>query len=96
MLSIAPTLEAQADLTAIWRFIANHNLRAADAYCDQIQDKFALLAQMPELGTRLDIVPGDVRYFTVGNHVIFYRVQGDSLQILRVLHGARDFSPLLE
>ncbi len=96
MLKVAPTLKAEADLLAIWQFIANHNSAAADRYNDQIWEKITLLAQMPDLGTRLNELHGDIRYFTAGNHVVFYRVSVDTLEIIRVLHSARDFLSLLD
>jgi toxin ParE1/3/4 len=37
---------------------------------------------------RSDIVPG-IRYFPVGNYLIFYRETGQGVEIIRVLHGAR-------
>jgi toxin ParE1/3/4 len=30
------------------------------------------------------------------NHLIFYRVTGDAIEVLRVLHAARDVRKLLE
>lgn len=44
---------------------------------------------MPDLG------PG-LRYFTVGDYVIYYRVSGNMLSIARILHGARDLSGLFD
>ena len=40
-------------------------------------------------GPRSDIVPG-VRSFPVGNYLIFYRETGQGIEIIRVLHGARN------
>lgn len=52
----------------------------------------ALLAQ-PELGRfRPDVKPG-LRSWAVegfGNWIIFYRVDKESLRLVRLLHGARD------
>lgn len=36
-----------------------------------------------------NLLPG-VRAWAVGDYVIFYRVDPDAVQILRILHGARD------
>ncbi len=35
-----------------------------------------------------------LRSFPVGNYVIFYRPASGGIQIIRVLHGARDVSKL--
>ena len=33
------------------------------------------------------------RSFPLGNHLIFYRPIDDGIELVRVLHGARDISP---
>ena len=62
---------------------------------------FALLAAMPGAGTRF--APQSpryegLRYLPVSrhrNHVVFYRPLDDGAEIVRVLHGARDFADVL-
>jgi plasmid stabilization system protein ParE len=44
------TLEAVIDLDAIWDYIAQENLVAADRLLDEMQDRFLMLAKYPELG----------------------------------------------
>jgi plasmid stabilization system protein ParE len=42
---------------------------------------------------------GGVRYFPIPrypNYVIFYRPLSDGVEILHILHGARDLGPLLK
>lgn len=92
MLKIQRSRTAAADLRSIWHFIAEQNPAAADAHIDRLEDRIRLLSRMPELGTRL-VLPNDVRFFTFGRYVIYYRVAPDTLRILRVLHGAREFPP---
>ncbi|MCL2744685.1 MAG: type II toxin-antitoxin system RelE/ParE family toxin [Planctomycetaceae bacterium] len=36
----------------------------------------------------------DLRVYRFPNHLIFYRSKDDMLQILRVLHGARDYETI--
>ena len=53
-----------------------------------------MLADHPLLGpARPDIAP-DLRYLISGNYLILYRALGDSVEIVRVLHGARNLSAL--
>ena len=85
---------AADDLLGIWRYIADHNLTAADRHNQQLEEKCQLLARMPELGTRIPELGLEVRFFTVGDYVILYRADSETLTILRVLHGARDFKTL--
>jgi len=58
---------------------------------DSITARFALLARQPYIGRRRDedLRPG-VRSFVVGDYMIAYRVDGDTVLTLRVLRGSRD------
>ena len=74
----------------IWTYIARENPAAADRLLDRIDAKCRLLAENPRLGPdRSDIRPG-LRYFIVGRYVILYRAVEDGVEIVRVVHGARD------
>jgi toxin ParE1/3/4 len=85
---------AQTDLDEIWLFIAEDNPDAADRFHDLLLSKILILATQPLMGrVREELHPG-VRGFPVGNYVIFYRDTPDYLEILRVLHGARDIDAL--
>ena len=87
---------ARADLEEIWIFIARDNPDAADRYVRAVVSTFPKLASMPYLGRqRKELLPA-VRSFPVGNYVIFYRPIDDGVEIVRILHGARDLPPLFE
>jgi toxin ParE1/3/4 len=36
-----------------------------------------------------------IRRRPIGNYLIFYRIEADRLVIVHILHGARDYEPLL-
>jgi toxin ParE1/3/4 len=55
-----------------------------------------LLARMPELGRKRPDLAPDLRGFPIGNYIIFYRPVPDGIQVIRVLHGARDIPELFE
>jgi toxin ParE1/3/4 len=83
------TPQAEADLIAIWTYIARANPDAADRLLDRLEQKSALLVQYPHLGmARDDIRPG-VRHFPVGNYLILYRIAGDGIEVARYVHGRR-------
>ena len=69
-------------------------LRAADS-------TFAMLAGMPGMGTRYEPeepLYADLRYFPITrhpNHLVFYRPLPDGIEVLRVLHAARDIAGIL-
>jgi toxin ParE1/3/4 len=71
-------------------FIAADNPAQADDFIDLIDAKFQNLSRQPGLGRRREELAAGLRSFPVGRYVIFYLQVQDCLQIVRVLHGARD------
>jgi toxin ParE1/3/4 len=81
---------AEEDLEEIWSYVADDaSPETADRLIDAIIHRFELLAEQPRMGRLRPEFGADVRSFTVENHVIYYRHDGDVL-ISRVLHGRRD------
>jgi len=84
------SLVAELDLAEIWSYVAEDaGPTTADRLLDAIFDRFELLAEQPKMGRLRPEFGSGVRSFTVENHVIYYRHNGD-IQIARVLHGRRD------
>ena len=91
---IQRTAQAEEDLIEIWIYIAQDNPGAADRMFDNLEQRFHALADNPLIGQlRPDIAP-ELRYFTVGKYLILYRAVPSGVQIVRVIHGARDVSRL--
>jgi len=86
---------AKADISEIWEFIAEDSDDQADAFIDLIDQKFQLLAQKSGLGRRRKELAEGLRSFPVGRYVIFYLPIPGGVQIVRVLHGARDIEAAL-
>jgi toxin ParE1/3/4 len=86
---------AKADLSEIWEFIAEDSDDQADAFIDLIDQKFQLLAQKSGLWRRREELAEGLRSFPVGRYVIFYLPIPGGVQIVRVLHGARDIEAAL-
>jgi toxin ParE1/3/4 len=84
------TPRAQSDLREIRAYIAQHNREAADRVIRSIRDRIKLLARHPGLGQRREEISPELRNFPVGRYVIFYRINDQTLSILRILHGAQD------
>lgn len=94
MPEIQRTAQAEEDLIELWIYIAQDNPAAADRLLDAINERCLALADNPLMGRlRPDIAP-ELRYFTVGNYLILYRTLPDGVQIVRVIHGARDLPNL--
>jgi len=81
---------ARDDLREIWLFIAKDNAAAADRLIRHFNDIFKQLAEHPKMGrSRMSLAP-DLRSHPVGSYVVFYRLIDRGIEIVRVLHGARD------
>lgn len=65
-------------------------------YLDLMWDKFEeILADPERWRSRQDLFPG-CRIASQGKHVILFRIKGNVLQIVRLLHSAMDFKLHLE
>ncbi|MCO1345946.1 type II toxin-antitoxin system RelE/ParE family toxin (plasmid) [Burkholderia multivorans] len=88
--------EARQDLIAIGDYIARDNPSRARSFVQELTNKCASLANMP---LSYPVVPRyeakGIRRRVHGNYQIFYRVDGDQVFVVRVLHGARDYEALL-
>ncbi len=85
---------AAADLERIGDYIAVGNPAAAEAFVRDMVAKCELLASSPGIGRdRSDIRP-NTRSFPVGHYVVFFQVVPDGIEVLRILHGARDVRSL--
>jgi toxin ParE1/3/4 len=86
---------AEADLEEIWGYIADDSPTAADRLVDEILDKSEALVLNPEMGrARDDLRPG-LRSLPVARYVIFYKIAGVDIAVVRVLSGYRDAGSLL-
>ncbi|MBR7621491.1 type II toxin-antitoxin system RelE/ParE family toxin [Phenylobacterium sp. 20VBR1] len=89
------TRRAEADLVDIWIYIAADSPAAAERVILKLEAAEGRLAEFPEMAPlREDLLPG-VRAWAVGDYLIFYRVEPDAVEILRILHGARDLDDLI-
>jgi plasmid stabilization system protein ParE len=86
------THAAEDDLFEIWTSIATDNLRAADELEADLLLACQKLSDCPGLGHfRRDLTDRPVRFFLVRhNYLVVYDAAAQPLQIIRILHGARD------
>ena len=83
------------DLPGIYAYIARENPAAAERVLDAVEATLAQIAEQPECGvpysTRNPQIKA-VRMLPVrdfNNYLVFYRVEGDAVRVLYVVHGAR-------
>lgn len=86
------TPAAEEDLLDILNHIASHRPLTARKWYDTLRNKCEFLSLNTELGQRRPELNIDCRSFSVNRWVIYYRIVGQDVEILRVLDGARDIS----
>jgi toxin ParE1/3/4 len=88
---LAPS--ARTELAEIWSSIAIDDPDAADRAIDRIVAGLGRLAQFPFSGrARNELTVGLRSYSIRPRHTIFYRIRGERLEVVHVLHHARDVS----
>lgn len=90
--------EAHADMRAIWDHVANENgPDRADYVLDRMEAALQTIAEMPGIGhLHLSLPHEALRVWSVFSYLIIYRPNTRPLEIVRVLHGARNLPPLFE
>jgi toxin ParE1/3/4 len=95
--------QAKQDIIEAAYYIAEHgSLDASDRFLEAAEDTFRQLATMPGMGLMREVrnpVLAGMRQWRVRGfekYLIFYRVTEKAVEILRVLHGARDLDSLFD
>jgi toxin ParE1/3/4 len=96
MPSVVIRPKALDDLAGIWAYIAEDSPRHADIFAARIKREFRLLARQPEIGRLRPELLSGLRSLPVGNYVIFYLARPRGIEVVRVLHGARDLQSPFE
>lgn len=78
----------------IWCHIAIESPAAADRVLDRLAKRINLLRDYPELGASRPEIADEARILVEGNYLILYRIAGESIDIIRIVHGARDVANL--
>ncbi len=91
MATVHRSSRAEIDLIEIWGYIANDDPLAADRQLDRIDTACKMLAKNPQGGPCREDLARGLRFYPVGNYLIFYTVGEDGIIVVRVLHGARDY-----
>ena len=87
--------QGRVDLLEIWHHIAQDNIAAANRVGDEIDAAIRGLCEMPGKGHfRKDVTLPGYRFWTVYSYVIAYRFDNDSVTVIRVVHGRRNFGQL--
>ena len=96
MLRILRHRKAKRDLLRIYVYLGERNVDAAERFLRAVDSDLKRIAGMPNIGAkRQSNNPKltDVRSLPVSgfhNYLIFYTATATAVQVMRVIHGARD------
>jgi len=86
---------AKVDLLQIWVYLAERaSLETADRIIRFLYDRCDFLANNPGLGQLQPQLGDAVRTFSAKSYMIFFERHPDGINVLRVVHGSRDWEKL--
>ncbi|MCB9770776.1 MAG: type II toxin-antitoxin system RelE/ParE family toxin [Candidatus Omnitrophica bacterium] len=102
MASLHKTRGAILDLLENADYIAEDSIQAAHRFLESAEKSFQLLQENPRIGKLLEIQPPRRKNFRVWHvsgfpkYMIFYRFEGDRIEVDRIIHASRDLPSILE
>ena len=86
---------AEQDLIEIFDYIARDNEKIAESFVRRLNQKCEVLARAPNIGRARPDIRADLRSFPVGAYLILFRAIDDGVEIVRVVHAARNLDDLV-
>jgi toxin ParE1/3/4 len=102
MRRIIITPKASEDIDNLFAYIAQDNYDAALKFFDAARLTFSQLAKTPGIGSLCESINSsliDIRKWSVKGferYLIFYRYFDEYIEVVRVIHFARDISAIFE
>jgi len=92
--------QAEADIEVIANYIWQDKPKSAIEFTQEVEQICQLLSSMPKMGKRVEFIDSP-EYFVFpagkfGNYLIFYLLEQEIPQIIRVLHRRRDIENLFD
>ena len=85
------TKKAIEDLRSIARYTENTWGRdQRNTYLSKLDSSFHTISREPQIGLSCDDIRKGYRKYHVGRHLIFYRLAGTQIDIIRILHDRMD------
>ena len=91
------TPAAQADLETIWDYtVSQWSIDQAESYLRGLQKTLDLLIFQPRLGRERQEFTPTVRLHTYRFHLVIYRIEGEYIEVIRILHNRQNWGALLD
>lgn len=95
MFHLKVTDDAVADLVSIADYIRPDNPTRAESFIYEITEKFRTIAERPLSFPDKSYLLRGARSALHGRYLIFFRIDNEIVEILRVVHSARDLESTL-
>jgi plasmid stabilization system protein ParE len=86
------TRSAEIDLEEIWNYIAADSIESANRFILKLETRMNNLSYSPRRCSLIpenEILGTSYRHLVIGKYRVVFRVTGDRVYILRIIHGAR-------
>jgi toxin ParE1/3/4 len=93
---------SERDIEDCFVYIAEDNLDAGISFLVAVEETLGQLSKMPLMGRTVDFdnrVLSGIRMWPVkgfDSYLLFYRVDSTAVELIRLIHGARDIAALLD
>lgn len=100
-MSVRQRPEAREDVIAIAGYLGRSDPALSDRFLDALEGSLAILEGSPRMGRSFqtpDPRLSGLRLYRVGGfekHLVFYLPTAQGVEVVRVIHGARDLPSLL-
>lgn len=92
MMELHQRATAKRDLKEIWLYtFKEYGEEQADKYYDELIRAMHRLSENPSMGIPCDFIRMGYRQYHINKHCIFFRLDTDKIQIIRVLHQRMQF-----
>jgi toxin ParE1/3/4 len=82
---------AKSDLKEIYQYgVQQWGAEQSAHYLDAIKQRLWLLLTQPMLGAERPELLTNTRSLAIQSHIVFYRLNDDQIEIIRVLHARQD------
>ncbi len=94
--------QAERDIEEAFVFVAETDFDSGLNFLHAVEQSFEMIAENPFVGSERKFAApelGNVRMWRVKSyekHLIFYFVRDDVIEVLRVIHSARDYIRILD
>jgi len=88
---------AKCDIQKIWDYTANRwGIDQAETYICQLWKHIEAVARQPAIARPCPEVRKGYYKYPSGSHVLFFRISGNDIDIVRILHQSMDFIHLFD